>query len=161
MTTYGERAKGKMPSLSPVLQLVTLWPGLSAWVLFILCPALFPRNTRMHTYSSKHTNQPKQVILLARNLYRFQTAPQCGSRTPLRVCVDVFVFVLLFRIHSKLEWTDRRMRLVSIWTAGHLSWLSHFFIPPAAITSQSSKLVIRFFTYTCHHLHPWRGHNSF
>lgn len=53
------------------------------------------------------------------------------------------------------------MRLVSVQTAEHLSWLSNLFIPPGAITYQSSKPVIRFSTYTCHHLHTWQDHNSF
>lgn len=56
------------------------------------------------------------------------------------------------------EWTDSRMKILSMKTAGHLSWLSNLFIPSGAITYQSSKLnslSLVSCTSTCHQSHSW------
>lgn len=59
MTTHGERAKDKMHSLTPFLQLATLLAGLSATELFTLCPAFFsPTHTdHTHRHTVLHTTQ--------------------------------------------------------------------------------------------------------
>lgn len=56
---------------------------LSLWHTLCTCPL-------SSSHTSTHTNQPKHVILLAGNLYRFQsekaTTPQSGCRAPLLMC---------------------------------------------------------------------------
>lgn len=203
MTTHGAGAKDEMHSFYPPLSTTYFisWPfcdraihslpctTLSLWHTLRTCPL---SSTHPHTHTSAYTNQPKQVILPAGNLYRFQsekaTKPQSGRRAPSLMCTGCPLWLhsseapsykvgsgctqscdthrelqqgpcYLFFLYIN-EWTDRRRRILSMKTAGHLSWLSNLFIPSGAITYQSSKLNGLCSTFTCHHSHSWKDCNS-